>query len=108
MKSPKASSIRGRFGAAPAVAKNAHDAMRLGGFISKAWRASKRNERLRPHDIELCVVSLGAALGGVRFVDGDIRENRPRRRRFGFCYLDPHRGYSGGHRLVRVLRREME
>src|SRR5689334_22450323 len=108
MKSLKALSIRPPFAAAPAGAKNARGATRPGAFISKAWRASKKNERFHPHDIELRMVSLGAAFGGVRVVDGDFCEDRPRRRRFGFCHVDSHPGYPRRHPRVRLLHREME
>src|SRR5581483_158166 len=104
----KASSTRPPFAAAPAGAKSVRGGTRPGAFIAKAWRASKTNERLRPYDIELYVVSVGLALGGVRFVDRDFCKDRPRRRRFGLCHLDPHRGHSRRHCRVRPLRREVE
>ena len=35
------------------------------------------------------MVLLGASLGGICFADGDLRKDRPRRRRFRFCHADP-------------------
>src|SRR5262245_23346753 len=80
MRSPKVSFIPAQCVAGRAVARNRLGEMKQDEFIWKAlpekikraWRRKRKNH----HDFELCVVSLGAALGGLCFFNGDLCEDR--------------------------------